>query len=376
MIKALLLAPMSSVHERFNVANIEALKSLGYEIHIASNFSFCGHDEEYKNSLDKQQIITHQIPFVRGSLLKNLKVIPQLKELLKNGKFDVVHCHTETGGILTRLSMSACKSAKYVFTPHGMSFYKGSSIKSQMIYYPIEKWICKMMSANLAMNSEELAVLQKWNENTAKFIHGIGVDIKSIDNISVNIEQKRREFGISADAELILSIGELNENKNHEVVIKAISQIENNENIYYMICGEGEKRDELMSLAKECGIAERFILTGYRYDVKEILKTADLFVFPSFHEGLAVSLMEAMRTPLPIVCSKIRGNVDLIQDGKGGYLCEPTDIKSITHLLDKLLNNEQLCNDFKRINFENAENYSIESVIEEISKIYSACVRE
>lgn len=370
MKKALLLAPMSSVHERFNCANISALKKLSCEIHIAANFELSDHDKEYQKVMKEDGINTHQMPFVRSSLFKNLKVIPKIKELLKSEKFDMVHCHTETGGILTRLSMSADKNAKYVFTPHGMSFYKGSSLKSQLIYYPIEKWICSKMSANFAMNSEELEVLRKWNKPTAKFIHSVGIELSKIQDIDINIEEKRNEFNLPFDAKVILSVGELNKNKNHEVILKAISKISNKENLYYIICGEGEKKECLKDLAGSIGIGERLIMPGYRRDIKEILKIADVFVFPSFHEGLAVSMMEAMAASLPVVCSKIRGNVDLIKDGEGGFLIEPTDIDGFKGAIDKILNDDNLKQAMSVKNLDNIKNFSQERVQGETEEIY------
>lgn len=370
MKKALLLAPMSSVHERFNIANISALKKLNAEIHIVANFELSEHDRQYQKEMNDEGIFTHQMPFVRGSLLKNLKLIPNIKELLKSQKFDMVHCHTETGGILTRLSMSADRNAKYVFTPHGMSFYKGSSFKSQLIYYPVEKWICSKMSANLAMNSEEFDVLEHWNKSTAKFIHGVGLDLSKIQNVDVNIEEKRKEFNIPSNAKVILSVGELNGNKNHEVVLKAISELSNKDNVYYIICGEGEKREELKSLANELNINEKLILTGYRHDVKEFYKIADVFAFPSFHEGLPVSVMEAMAASLPIVCSKIRGNVDLINDCEGGFLLEPTDVNGFKNAIEKLLKDSELRTSMSNINCERVKKFSIENVENEIEDIY------
>ena len=190
MKKVLLLAPMSSVHERFNIANINVLKKMNCELHIAANFKLDEHTRRYEQELQQEQIITHHIPFQRSSLRKNLKCIPTLKELFRNEQFDMVHCHTETGGIITRMSMNACKKTKFLYTPHGMSFYKGSSLKSQLIYKPIEKWICNAMSANLAMNEEEYQILCKWNKRSACYIHGIGVRLDTIQDIQIDRKNK------------------------------------------------------------------------------------------------------------------------------------------------------------------------------------------
>ena len=76
-------------------------------------------------------------------------------------------------------------------------------------------------------------------------------------------------------------------------------------------------------LSKEQNV--NLYLLGYRSDVKELLKMADTYILPSFREGLNVSVMEAMASGLPVICSNIRGNVDMVTDGENGYLMNPKD---------------------------------------------------
>ncbi len=121
---------------------------------------------------------------------------------------------------------------------------------------------------------------------------------------------------------LLLSVGELNENKNHETVIRALAEI-NDPSIHYAIAGKGRKKDYLEQLAKDKGV--KLHLLGYRNDVAELDKAADAFIHPSYREGLNVSVMEAMAAGLPIICGRIRGNVDLVSP-EGGCLFDPRDI--------------------------------------------------
>ncbi len=371
MKKVLLLAPMSSVHERFNIANIDALRVLRTEIHLAANFNLSDNDRAYREKCENEGIHTHQIDFKRSSLFKNLKTIPELIRLIKKEEFDIVHAHTETGGILTFI-VSFFASSDYLYTPHGMSFYKGSSLKSQLIYSPIEWAICKRMKRVLAMNGEEYETLKKWNKNTAAHIHGVGLDIEKIKEISVNKKEKRAEFGICEDKTLILSVGELNENKNHRVVIEALGRLQNS-NVHYMICGEGEKREALKRQAEERGVP--LTLTGYRYDAKEIMKAADIFVFPSYHEGLPVSVMEAMTVGLPIICSDIRGNVDLIDNGKSGILCNPDSTEDFKEALISLMEGIELREAYGRAAAEYVESFSLSAVTKELTEIYKQSIQ-
>ena len=374
--KILLLAPMSSVHERFNGACLNALKDLNVELHLCANFSMDVHTKEYAERVQEEGIVVHDLPFVRGALTANLPCIKLMKELFAKENFDIVHAHTETGGILTRLAMSANKKTKYMFTPHGMSFWKGSGLKSQMVYRPIEWWICKAMDMNIAINEEELSVLQKWNKRTATYIHGIGLNVDKVASARCDVSIKKTELRLPLDSKVLLSVGELNNNKNHLTIIDALSKIKNlPANLYYVICGQGDYHDKLIHEAESKGLKDRLVLAGFRRDIYEIMQIADYFVFPSFHEGLPVSVMEAMATGLPIVGSRIRGTTDLIKDGEGGYLYAPTDVAGFAEGLSKLFSDDNFCKQMGEINRRNVLKCDIKSVRNEMFNIYNNLIK-
>ena len=131
----------------------------------------------------------------------------------------------------------------------------------------------------------------------------------------------RKELGIPLNAKVILSVGEVNKNKNHKVGIEALAKLRD-KNTYYVICGRGPLMEAHKELAQSLGVGDRVILTGYRTDVADFYKMADVFLFPSFREGLPVAVMEAMAVGLPVIATRIRGITDLLEHTKGGYLAD------------------------------------------------------
>ena len=368
-----MLAPMGSVHRRFNRANIDALKSLGYQIELVANFENGEgpevHNQKYVAECTKNGIVTHSIPFARHSLTGSLKCLPLVKELLKEGQYDIVHAHTETGGLILRLARGVKGKSRFFYTPHGMSFWKGSSLKSQMIYRPLERWICSGMDMNLGMNQEEVDVLRKWNSKTAAYIHGIGLNLERFQKTGRSKKEVCAEFGLKEDDKFIVSVGELDDNKNHITAIKALAMLEH-KNFKYVVCGVGPNKEMLERYAQDNGLGGKVILAGYRSDIPDILNAADIFVFPSFHEGLPVSALEAMACGLPLICSKIRGNVDIVKDGENGFLFEPDDFVALSLSLEKLFCNQELTLSFGKKNKALVIEYSLDSLIEELIKIY------
>ena len=252
-----------------------------------------------------------------------------------------------------------------------MSFWKGSSLKSQLVYRPLERWICSAMDMNLGMNMEEVENLEQWNKRTAHYVHGVGLNVARMQNPSRSREQMREEFGLTESDKFIVSIGELDDNKNHITVIKALATL-GRKDFKYVVCGVGTNKDMLLAEAECTGLKENVILAGYRSDIPDVLNAADIFVFPSFHEGLPVSALEAMACGLPIICSEIRGNVDIIREGDNGYLFQPSDVETLARKLEYLLDDAEKRKVMGLKNKENVKDFSLESVTEELKRIYKS----
>ena len=184
---------------------------------------------------------------------------------------------------------------------------------------------------------------------------------------------KRLELGIPVDATVIVSVGELNKNKNHEVIIKAIAKLKD-PSLFYIICGTGGLEGYLKELTRKLHVDGKVKFLGFRRDIKEIYWASDIFALPSFREGLSRSLMEAMSAGLPCVVSRIRGNVDLIQDGKGGYLCEPSDIEGFAGAIEKLIGeaNAELRCRMGQHNLDVIKRFDVDNVKKIMLELYKA----
>jgi glycosyltransferase EpsD len=288
---------------------------------------------------------------------------------MDEGGFSVIHCHTPVGGVVGRLAARKArkKGTRVIYTAHGFHFYKGAPIKNWLLYYPVERICSHLTDILITINKEDFALAQKkMKAKCVEYVPGVGVDLEKFSKLTFDKAAKRRELGIPEDAVLLLSVGELNENKNHETVIRAIADMD----VYYIIAGKGDLQKHLQNVIDMLGARDRVKLLGYRCDVDELYKVADIFAFPSFREGLPVSVMEAMAAGVPVVASRIRGNVDLIQDGINGFLCDPSNAHSFADRIRMLLTNDALANSFSERSKEKIKKYDIENVLREAQEIY------
>lgn len=376
MRKALIITNTASMVHLFNSVNIGALQDEGYEVHIACNF-INGNTaskeaiEEYKKEWKAKKIISHHIDFLRSPFsLKSFKIYLQTKKLIESEDFDIIHCHTPIVSAFTRIAASKLKlKAKVIYTAHGFHFYKGCPLFNWLTYFPTEKFLAPKTDLLITMNKEDYVLAQKHlKASRVEFIDGVGINADKIYAAQTDRDGVRTMLGIPADQLIMISVGEVNYNKNHKAAIKALSLCKT-KNIHYVIAGVGSCIEEHMTFARMCDVADRVHFIGFRKDIYKILKSSDIFVFPSYREGLSVALTEAMACSLPVVASKIRGNIDLIDEDQGGFLCKPTDVKSMAKYIDVLATDAELRRSMGSYNYEKSKKYDKDIIIDRLMSL-------
>lgn len=377
MKKVLMLASVASMIDQFNMQNIEILQEQGYEVHVAANFeqgssSSKERVEEFKKELKEKNILYFQIDFSRKvtNIPQNIKAYKQIKKILKDNKYEFVHCHSPIGGVCGRLAAKATNT-KVIYTAHGFHFYKGAPKLNWIIYYPIEKVLSYITDILITINKEDYELAKrKMKASKIKYVPGVGVDTNKFGNVDVDRLAKRKELELCEDSIVLFSVGELNKNKNHEVIIRAIAKL-NNPNIHYLIAGRGSLESYLSELSKNLNLENQVHLLGFRTDISELYSIADIFCFPSYREGLSLALMEVMASGLPVICSNIRGNRDLIHLEKGGFLCESSNVDEFAKNIKFLAEKSAIRSRMSIYNKEFINNFDIDKVRKHMKTIYN-----
>ena len=361
--RALTVSTLSRFIWQFGASNIELLCEMGFETHAAANFK-----EELSANLDNGHA-NHHIDFSRNPFSpENFRAYIQLCRLLKRYDFDIIHCQTPVAALLTRLAAARSGVAPVIYMAHGFHFYEGAPRKNHLIYKTAEKIAARFSDAIITINTEDYAAARRFKMRRGGNVYkvpGVGIVFGEDSAPAADI---RRELQIPEDAYIITSLGELNKNKNHIQVINAISQLRNKSKVHYIVCGIGPKEFELRKAAHRLGV--NLHMPGFRRDALSILKSSDMFLFPSHREGLSKAMMEAMSMGLPIVATKIRGNVDLIENGVNGLLVDCENSRQTADAIAMLMENRQLAERFARENRARIEQYRLENVKALMREIY------
>lgn len=355
----------------FSFAAIQAAKQNNLEFHMAGNFN-ASPIEERKKDEEQYGITLHHIDFVRNPLHpQNFKAYKQLVQLMQKENFDVVHCNTPVGGVYGRLAAKHCGIKKVIYQVHGFHFYKGAPKKNWLIFYPIEKILAHITDCLITINKEDFEVARKFHlrENgKVLYVPGVGVDTERFVKQEFDKDTYFNDLGVSKEDKLLLSVGRLDANKNNATIIKALALLQD-EKYHLLICGEGVQKNELQALAEELKVSQQVHFLGNRTDLVQLYQLVDVFVMASYREGLSRSIMEAMASGLPCVVSKIRGNVDLIQDGKGGYLVPPTSAQEFAEKI-KLLESDRLKKEMSEFNRAYVQQFEVNKVVAKMMDIY------
>ncbi len=363
--KVLFTATVVKTHINvFHLPYLKWFKEQGYEVHVAAKNDFINEPCIIPNC-DKY----YDIKFARFPFSKvNIKAYKQLKKLIQENNYEIIHCHTPVAGVLTRLAARNNKNTTVIYTAHGFHFFKGAPPLNWLIYYPVERFCARFTDKLITINKEDYERAKRFSlrkNGKVYYVPGVGINLEKIQNLKVDIKQKKKELGMSENTLILLSVGELNKNKNHETVLQALSKLKD-KNFIYLICGRGVLKEYLEGKIQELHIENKVKLLGYRNDVMEILKISDLFIFPSKREGLPVSVIEAMAAGLPVIASNVRGNRDLIENKN---LFEPDDAAVLASVIEKQL---ELIKQHKlrKVTYKNLEQYLLKNVLKQMADIY------
>lgn len=366
--KILFTANLSSFFIKFLIPQLKWFKDNGYEVHIAAKM------ENFETPYcDK----VFDVDFARGFNLKqNITSYKQMVEIFKNEEYDIVSCHTPFGGAITRLAAKKCKltGTRMVYMAHGFHFYKGAPLPKYLLYYTAEKWLANYTDEIITINLEDYEVAKKKFNTKVSYVEGVGLDTTkfAFEFTDAEKDELRKSLKIEDNDFVMIYPAELLPRKRQEWLINTLAPImKENSGFKLLLPGKDSMNGFCQSLAKKHGLEDRIHFLGFRRDIPKLIKISDAAVTSSHQEGLPVNVMEAIYVGLPIVATACRGNADLIDNGKNGYIVDINDSKGFCENVMKVYNMTQSQREeIKEYDKTVIKQYLLENVIEKIVNIY------
>ena len=343
---------------------MKALKRNGFDVSLA-----CKKGRYYPVFIDNG-VKFYDISVARGyNPLKHLVSIIKLVNLIKKEKFDVVHSHT------TAASLDGCIAAKLagvsliLYTIHGLGFTESYPYIVKK-FYVLAEWLkCKLSTLVFTQSEEDRITAIKGRIASPEKILTIsnGIDLVKFSKKVVKDSKNKiySEFSIPKNAVLLTIVARLSRIKGCVDLFNAMNRVfQNVPNLYLLVVGDITE-DEPHPLSKEYLVSlivneefkKRAVFTGMRDDVRDILAASDIFVLPSYKEGMPRSIIEAMAMELPVIATNIRGSREEVVNGETGILVPVGDVNALSNAIIKLAENPQLRKEMGKKGRERAEKY-------------------
>lgn len=364
--RALIVASVPSHINTFHTPYIGALSDLGWDVDVATS------------GADPVEGVVHRfsVPFARSPFaLQNLKAFRDIRSILRKNHYDVVHVHTPTAAAITRIAAIPARrhGTRVIYTAHGFHFHTGASPRTWMAYFPVEKLLARVTDQLVTINSEDYDRAKRLLRTNVRMVNGVGVDparFQHQDQSSVRAE-KRAELGIGSDDFVALCVGELNTNKNREVLVQAWSRIvAAHPDHRLLIAGKGPLADELASLIDELDLKDNVFLLGPRADVPELLAASDTLLAPSLREGLPVNVIEAMMAGCAVIASDNRGHRELIESGVNGLILADNSPEEWENNVELLAADPHLKDRLSTAAKAESGKYSVQNVLPRVLDLY------
>lgn len=325
----------------------------------------------------------YNINFGRKPLsFTNIKAFFQLKNILKNNKYDIVYCNTPIAGAIGRIAVNKYRSSgtKVIYSAHGFNFFQGNSKLLNRVYCTIEKYLSAFTDCMLTMNAEDFEACKKYNFKCKNVINvdGIGIDTTKFSPIDTSIKETlREENGYNRDDFIMIYPAELTLRKNQNLLFRIFIEIKGQiPNAKLLITGTGVLHDSYQRYIKDNNLDDDVKLLGFRNDILDLLRMSDILAASSLTEGLPVNVMEALSVGLPVVATKVRGHIDLIAEGVNGFLFDIDDVRTAASRIIELFSNKELYSILSSNARISVKKYDINSVLCEYDRIYRSLCEE
>lgn len=368
MTNKILYTASTETHFRsFHLPYLKLFKELGYEVHVAFN------GDTLLPYADK----VWSIPFERSPFnWKNVSAYKKLKRIIDKNEYALIHCHTPTASVLTRLvSIGARKKgSKVMYSAHGFHFYKGSSLKNWLIFFPIEWILANITDCLIVTNTEDYDILmsKKFPIKDKYKTNGLGINSKRINLDSYpKPEVIKKEFNLENQDFIILYIAEFNPGKRHEFILNSLPLlIKHAPNIKILFAGGGKLVENMKLKAQDLGVDNNVRFLGFRKDIGRFIKIADLGISASNREGFGIGVAEILSNEIPVVVTNIRGHTEVVVDGVNGFLFEVDNKDQFITKINLLIQDEKLRKKMGERGKETMRKFQIENTLEEMKTIY------
>lgn len=307
------------------------------------------------------------------NLMEDFKAYLNLKALVIKVKPDIIHIHSSKAGVIARLVAYKCR-VPCVYNPHGWSFSMNVSERKKKFYAFIERYCAKYCNYIINISDSEQKLALKYNicsDDKMKVIYN-GIDIEKYNTV-YDRKKVLDELDIPSNSFIIGMVGRITKQKSPETFIRIASTLKQKiENVYFVLVGDGELRNDIAKLTRVLGVNDRVRITGWTNSVGKYISVFNVGVLTSKWEGFGLVITEYMAAKKPVVASNVGGIANIIRNSCNGFLVDPDDIEKFSERILEIYNSDKLKNKITENAYKDVcDKFDIKRVVKQHEEIYT-----
>jgi hypothetical protein len=362
----------------FIMEDIDLLHELGYDVTIAAGNQ--ANETHTLKEIDRRGARFKDIRCDYSSLFnrENLLCLRQYREWLKHERFELIICHTTVLGLIARIAAARQhrQGTKVIYFTHGILANELSSNMKRTLLRVLETTASRFCDAIITINDDDYNEVLKWHVPHVYKVNGVGCDVAKYMNADVDRAELRKSIGVSDSEIMVMMVGSICSRKNHIVIARALSLLENCEKYHLVICGRAEPESPIVREIESLSATHGFKLTflGFRNDIEKLVHAADIGAIPSLREGLGMAGIQQLCAGVPMVGTAVQGIKEYIIPGKTGFtVANPHDAAAFAEAI-KACSDPGFRNRVKNDCMAVAQEFSLEKSIRQRREIYSTVV--
>lgn len=277
----------------------------------------------------------------------------RLYALIRKEKFDIVHAHTPVASFICRLAAKLARTPFVVNTVHGLYFHENTHPIAKRLIVFLERFVGRFTDLTFSVSAEDVesAVRERICSADRIIATGNGVDLQKfrLDVAEEGRRGVREEFQIPPGADVVGMIGRIVKEKGFVELVRSMPQVlRARPETRFLIVGDAlpsdydSVKEKVTDLVDSMGLNDNVLFTGLRTDIPELLSAMDVFVLPSYREGMPLVVLEAMAMARPVVATSIRGCREIVVDGDTGILIPPHNVPALAEAITRLLSDRDM----------------------------------
>jgi glycosyltransferase involved in cell wall biosynthesis len=310
--------------------------------------------------------LTHEVSIPDGAIGGHAGAIRRLRTITGDGRYDVLHAHGLRAGVDTLWAARGRRMRAFV-TLHNLALPTESPLRT-FLQGRAERFVLERADLVLAPSVQVAEHLKSRSPRRADRVEVLHVAVAEPPEPRRTRAEIRTECGVPTNAGLIVAAARLAPQKDLGTLLRAVEQVDG---AVLIILGEGPQEEDLRALATSLGIEDRVRFAGFRRDIHDFIRAADVLSLSSLWEGVALVAQEAVAVGTPVVSTNVGGIGELIEDGFSGRLVPPRDPRALATALRDTLASPDVARAFAlRARAALVQNFDREKMLTRLLELY------